>query len=146
MDWARLLLGICEGLDAIHKKGYLHNDIKSDNIILSDIIPKSNHAPLVWPIIIDFGKARSIQHPKTYKLSEKEKLYYLETYTHLAPELVSGEKPESIATDMFSIGIIFHKVAAIANCPQLKSLSRLLVGVNSTRPSMLYMFMNHLLH
>lgn len=26
-DWARILLGICDGLDAIHKKGYLHNDL-----------------------------------------------------------------------------------------------------------------------
>lgn len=62
--WVRILLGICNGLDAIHKKGYLHNDLKCDNIVLSDYLPMSNHVPPLWPIIIDFGKARSTSYPK----------------------------------------------------------------------------------
>ena len=49
-DWAQILLGVCNGLDAIHRKGYLHNDLKCDNIVLSDCMPTSNKIS-VWPII-----------------------------------------------------------------------------------------------
>ena len=71
-DCARILIGVCNGLDAIHQKGYLHNDLKCDNVVVSDCVPHSSKAPSVWPIIIDFGKARSIKNPKSYKLDLTE--------------------------------------------------------------------------
>lgn len=137
-DWARILLGVCNGLKAIHMKGYLHNDLKCNNIVLSDIVPKSNKAPPVWPIIIDFGKARPMKDPKMYKLTEVEKKEYLKAYTHLAPELLLGSCPQSVFTDVFSLGQIIGKVAAISREKQLKSIAKLCVMDVARRPSMLY--------
>ena len=112
--------------------------IMCDNIVLSDIVPISSQAPSLWPIVIYFGKARSLKSPKTYRLTEKEKMLYLQTYTHLAPELVSGLNPQSITTDIFSLGVIIHRVAHVIASLQLKSLSNLCIGVTSNRPSMMY--------
>lgn len=99
-DWARILLGVCDGLQAIHQRGCLHNYLKCDNVVLSDCIPKSTKAPSMWPIIIDFGKATPIKSPKQYRLQyrlrAKEKEEYLKNYTHLAPELILGKCPQSV--------------------------------------------------
>lgn len=141
-DWARILVGVCDGLDAIHQKGYLHNDLKCDNIVLSDCVPGSSITPPLWPIIIDFGKARPITSPKTYKLNELEKKDYLKTFTHLAPELVLGSCPQSVITDVYSLGQIIRKVAAVSSNQQLKAIARFCIkgisGNISTRPSVLY--------
>ena len=45
--------------------------------------------------------------PKKYKLTDKEKEYYLKNYPHLAPELVKGLQAQS---DIYSIGHIIKKV------------------------------------
>ena len=135
-DWARILVGRCNGLEAIHQKGYLHNDLKCDNIVLSDCIPCSNKAPSVWPIIIDFGKARPIKSPKRYKLTETEKEEYLRTYTHLAPELVRGLYPQSASTDIYSLGHIIRKVATVTSNQHLKMIAKLCTKVNvENRPT-----------
>ena len=34
-DMARILVGVCNGVEAIHQKGYLHNDLKCDNVVLN---------------------------------------------------------------------------------------------------------------
>ena len=134
-DWARILLGVCDGLQAIHQRGYLHNDIKCDNVVLSDCVPKSDKAPSMWPIIIDFGKATTIKSPKVYKLDEREIDSYLKTYTHLAPELVKGTSSQSVLTDVYSLCRIIGKVACVFRYKELKSIAKLCTKEN--RPSLL---------
>ena len=48
-----ILIGVCKGLLFIHGQGYLHNDIKLDNIVLG-----TTKTGALKPYIIDFGKAR----------------------------------------------------------------------------------------
>ena len=53
-------LGVAKGLLHIHSKHILHNDLKADNIALTDWLPACNGTPAhLWPIIIDFNKACS---------------------------------------------------------------------------------------
>ena len=97
---------ICEGLDHIHQCGYLHGDIKSNNVLIirqnSNIVPK----------IIDFGKSSIISSPchsciivKNEKEFENAKL----KYPHMAKELFFG-KPRSIETDIFAYGILLKEI------------------------------------
>lgn len=54
INWKNISIGIARGLKYIHssqKGAILHNDLKSDNVILDKISENFN------PIIIDFGKA-----------------------------------------------------------------------------------------
>jgi hypothetical protein len=102
---------ICEGLDHIHKCGYLHGDIKSNNILIikqdSNVVPK----------IIDFGKSCMISSPSyscvTVK-SEKEYESAKLKYPHLAKELFFG-KPRSIETDIFAYGILLREILNTLN-------------------------------
>ena len=135
-DWVCMLMGICNGLGAIHSKGYLHNDLKSNNIVLNNCMPYSNYTPHVWPIIIDFGKARPIDSPQKYKLSRVEQEQHLKAYPHLAPDLVHGTNSQSILTDVYSLGHIIGKVAYVASNEDLKSSSKLCTKENiANRPS-----------
>ena len=137
-EWAQLLIGVCKGLEHIHDKGYLHNDLKADNIVLSDCLPANVNNLSIWPIIIDFGKARPIDSPKKYKMPEKEQEKHLKTYTHLAPELVQGIYSQSVSTDVYSLGHAIRKVACVSSHQGLKSAAKLCMTENITiRPSIL---------
>ena len=137
-QWSFILIGVCNGLEAIHKKGYLHNDLKCDNIVLSDCVPSADIAPPVWPVIIDFGKARPIQCPKRYTLTEEEKKDYLKSYSHLAPELVSGLCPQAVSTDVYSLGHVVKKVAVISTSTKLKAVAEACKATPSKRPSIAF--------
>ena len=57
-SWLGILKNILEVLSHSHKVGVLHNDIKSNNILLEK---REQH----WnPVVIDVGKARFISNPK----------------------------------------------------------------------------------
>ena len=51
-EWLDIIKGVCEGLHHVHTRQILHNDLKSNNVV----VEKRND---MWnPVIIDFGKAR----------------------------------------------------------------------------------------
>ena len=80
---------ICSTLEYIHGKGFLHNDLKSNNVLLE---PKKDG---FRPIIIDFGKSGPILKEKGYKRN-----YGAE---YIAPEVKKGDK-QSCASDVYSFG------------------------------------------
>ena len=84
--------GIAAGLSHIHGKGILHNDLKADNVALSDCLPASNEAPVprLWPTIVDFGKACPSEKGKMYVLGSRQKEMYRSRFSHIAPDLVDG--------------------------------------------------------
>ena len=50
--WFNVLKGITEALARIHEVRFLHNDLKSNNVLTE------RHGEAYKPVIIDFGKAR----------------------------------------------------------------------------------------
>ena len=85
VQWKRLVLGIIFGINYIHEKGIIHNDIKEDNIVL-DI----DHNGDFKAVLIDFGKACTDGFGKKYKLSSKEIKDYKLKHPHVAPDLRHG--------------------------------------------------------
>ena len=100
-----LVSQILQGLKAIHHSGFLHNDQKTNNVLVEG---QGNHFSAV---IIDFGKACSLQKGIYYKLkSAGAKKSHLQCYKHLAPELVFGEAPQSVCTDTYSAGYLIQRI------------------------------------
>ena len=93
-DWLDVLNHITKALGFIHSKGWIHNDLKDNNIVLHLIDGQ-------WkPLIVDFGKSTRIKiaiidcrHRK-----KTEKVYWI------APEVIEGRCPPSISSDLFSLG------------------------------------------
>ncbi len=102
---------IASGLDAAHRVGILHRDLKSGNIMLlkdegvED--SKSRARPLASAIITDFGLARWIPEEGS---TQTETAGLVGTPAFLAPEQISGDRL-SAATDIYAFGVVlFHMV------------------------------------
>ena len=48
--WLQILIRLTEALIFIHKKGFVHNDLKGSNVLLC------KHERMWQPVIIDYGK------------------------------------------------------------------------------------------
>ena len=105
--WVKVCHMMVQAIVHMHSNGLLHNDIKSNNILLKQI-----DAEGFIPIIIDMGKATSRVSPEIYKLTPRQRERYNQKYPHLAFELRNkyGSKT-STATDIYSLGFIFKFVA-----------------------------------
>lgn len=73
MDWKSILIGVISGLKYIHKKENLHNDIKEDNVVISESTA----------VIIDFGKACFKKDGRAYKLSQLQRQQYKAKHSHI---------------------------------------------------------------
>lgn len=117
--------GIAAGLSHIHGKGILHNDLKADNVALSDCLPASNEAPVprLWPTIVDFGKACPSEKGKMYVLGSRQKEMYRSRFSHIAPDLVDGIVRQSYLSDVFSFGQLIGRVAHLRTTNGLQQLA-----------------------
>ena len=59
----------------------LHNDIKPINILLTDSMTESQpQEKYIQIVLVDFGKATSVQNDCKYNLSDAEKAEYFHKY------------------------------------------------------------------
>lgn len=96
----KLIEGTCAGLGYMHDKGWIHKDIKPDNILL-------NRAGEVR--IIDFSLAVRKAGGLAKLMGGNKKAAIRGTRTYLAPETIRKE-PSTPATDIYSLGITFYEV------------------------------------
>ena len=82
-DWVKTSYNVADALNHVHKKSFLHCDLKSNNVI---VFKKEG-------FLIDFGKTSPMTSPpaKKYKFS----------YSHIAPEVLKGS-PCSIQSDVYT--------------------------------------------
>ena len=89
---AEIMLRIAESMDAVHKAGYIHRDLKPDNIMYEQ---QGNDFQLT---IIDFGIAAVKEDSKTFALTSSRAA----TPFYAPPEQMQGTV--SIGNDIFSVG------------------------------------------
>ena len=94
----------------------LHNDLKCNNILVCDSVAEppalSSTETCVQILIIDFGKATSIENGKHYRLSEIEKAEYIRCYSHISPEVIEGLLRQTTMSDMYAVGGILQRVVS----------------------------------
>ena len=99
-ECAAILKQTCEVLMFMHKKGYLHNDLKGNNVVLDGASHKAT--------LIDFGKSKQITKAKLMKpkvnIADAAK-----RYPHIAPEIHRGGR-QTIASDVYSFGVLTLRV------------------------------------
>lgn len=118
-NWMSILLGMASAVEYIHSKGILHNDIKSDNIVLD-----SRQSDVVHNILIDFRKGCFIRDARLYKLTADEKRIYVRDHPQVAPEVREGHQKQNKYSDMYSLGRVINKVnEKTLQLPDLSSYS-----------------------
>ena len=91
---ARLLREVARGLSAAHEHGFIHRDLKPDNVMVG---------PDLRPRILDFGLALSLDEAGGPSGG------FEGTPLYASPEQVRGE-PLTPASDVFSFGSLMFKV------------------------------------
>lgn len=94
---AEIFLSLLRTLEYIHSKGYLHNDLKSNNVVLEQ------RRGCFCPIIIDFGKSKPINKPDCRKRSHQTG-----GADYIAPEVRNGLK-ETTSSDVYSLGKMLER-------------------------------------
>ena len=129
-ECAGILKQTCEVLLFVHRRGYLHNDLKGNNVVLDGARHKA--------ILIDFGKSRKIT--KTKLMKPKANITdAVKKYPHIAPEIHRGDR-QSTASDVYSFGALAMKVLNDAKFdhPSLKSIAeRCLSTIPGKRPKLI---------
>jgi serine/threonine protein kinase len=87
---------VAEALSALHRAGFLHGDVKPDNVRLTE----AGEA-----VLIDLGFA----HRPGENAAFLRAGYVLGTANYLAPELCADPPAENFASDLFSLGVLFFE-------------------------------------
>ena len=127
-----VLVGLCSGVQYVHTSGFLHNDLKLDNVVLGNSLSGN-----LKPYIIDFGKACLITKGRTYSLSDAEISMYKKEHPQVAPDLRDGLVKQTISSDIFSLGRIMKRCNSVMiQSSELSPLIRQALSYHSRdRPS-----------
>ena len=93
----RILLDICLGLEFIHRNGYIHRDIKPDNVVLYD-----EDGRLLGKIC-DFGFAKKFNKYESHTPN-------IVTCWYRAPEIITGMTDYDISSDIWSLGCVLYEM------------------------------------
>ena len=97
-----LLAPLLDGLAAVHAVGFLHRDIKPDNIFI-----RANGTP----VLIDFGAARQAMGGETKSLTS------ILTPGYAPLEQYSGEGKQGPWTDLYAMGGVLYRAVTDKNPP-----------------------------
>ena len=93
---------ICLGVDAVHKAGICHLDIKPENFVFARDTLK----------IIDFGTVAFVQELKNNRQTMENLLFIPATPMYMSPEHFAASFPNdlTIASDIYSLGTVLFEI------------------------------------
>jgi serine/threonine protein kinase len=100
VDAVRLLLPILDALDAAHKKGIVHRDVKPDNVFLS------RSGDRIQPKLLDFGIARSLAAATRTTTTGT----VCGTPCYMSPEQAHGSDDIDARSDLWSFCVVLYEV------------------------------------
>jgi eukaryotic-like serine/threonine-protein kinase len=90
---------MARGLDAAHRKGVIHGDLKPGNVILTPTSDGSARAK-----ITDFGLARTQTGDGSISFGHR-----VGTPSYMAPEQLAGGKG-TVASDIYALGLVMYEI------------------------------------
>ncbi len=107
-------------LDAVHKEGILHRDLKPDNVMV-------NNEGI--PILLDFGLSKLIDYTSIIQTGEQAG-----TFQYMSPEQITDSKNIDHRSDYFSIGVILYQLITGINPFNAPNLPALIDQIQNKYP------------
>ena len=103
---------VCKALCYLHEEIHiLNNDIKANNILLTDCTTESQlRDNYIQIVLIDFGNATPIQNDRKHNLFDAEKAEYFHKYPHISPEIIEGITTNTPSSDIYSAGHVMQSI------------------------------------
>ena len=98
----RLLLQICEALEAAHREGIIHRDIKPENLWIAR--PKHGEA---FMKVLDFGIAKLVADEQAVNVTKTGTV--MGTPQFMSPEQCTGRGVDH-RTDIYALGVIIFRI------------------------------------
>ncbi|MDH3316707.1 MAG: serine/threonine protein kinase, partial [Gammaproteobacteria bacterium] len=116
-EFKRIIFAILDGLERIHNAGFIHRDIKPDNIYLRED---------GTPVLLDFGSARQAIGAQTRTLTALVSPGYapLEQYDNST----DGERKQGPWTDIYALGATLYRAIVGKGPPDAMQRVNAMVG------------------
>ena len=102
IDWCiRVAVEICDAMEACHRAGVIHRDLKPLNIFL--VLHKGQQD---FVKIVDFGIAK-VQHAET-QLTQQNRI--MGTIFYMSPEQIQGQQELDGRSDIYALGCILFEM------------------------------------
>ena len=128
-EWNTILCETADALDHVHRCGFAHNDLKSNNVVLEKREDERLH-----PVIIDFGKSVLLikaKNPPAKPMHVRDQ--YKDSY--IAPELVDGTGKPSAKSDIYALSFLIKSVYRLLRFRNVVAVKNALVTSPEERPT-----------
>lgn len=115
-DLDEVFVAIADALAHVHRAGWVHRDVKPENVILAGGGGSRRHA--VW---VDFGIAKRLpsadaeaahEAPNNARDVAQTRLgARIGTSTYMAPELCRGDAPPDVRIDVYALAVVLFELA-----------------------------------
>ena len=124
---------ICEGLEAAHKNGVVHRDLKPGNIMLTKSGAKLMDFGLAKPVAASTAASGLTQTLTTPHHPVTMEGMVVGTFQYMSPEQVEGKEADA-RSDIFALGAVLHEMATGKRAFEGKTTASTIAAILAAEP------------